>query len=33
MTVPAARAQNMVHRDKNHASVVIWSLGNEAGGG
>ncbi|WND34044.1 glycoside hydrolase family 2 TIM barrel-domain containing protein [Streptomyces sp. BB1-1-1] len=27
------RAQNMVHRDKNHASVVIWSLGNEAGGG
>ncbi|WP_151480217.1 glycoside hydrolase family 2 TIM barrel-domain containing protein [Streptomyces albicerus] len=28
-----ARAKNMVHRDKNHASVVIWSLGNEAGGG
>ncbi|MFJ5260440.1 glycoside hydrolase family 2 TIM barrel-domain containing protein [Streptomyces sp. NPDC088387] len=28
-----ARAQNMVHRDKNHASVVIWSLGNEAGRG
>ena len=28
-----ARAQSMVHRDKNHASVVIWSLGNEAGGG
>jgi beta-galactosidase len=28
-----ARAQNMVHRDKNHASVVIWSLGNEAGTG
>ncbi|MGW0584113.1 glycoside hydrolase family 2 TIM barrel-domain containing protein, partial [Streptomyces sp. NPDC002920] len=28
-----ARAQNMVHRDKNHASAVIWSLGNEAGGG
>lgn len=27
------RAQNMVHRDKNHASVVIWSLGNEAGSG
>ncbi|MFF5476069.1 glycoside hydrolase family 2 TIM barrel-domain containing protein [Streptomyces sp. NPDC012935] len=28
-----ARAQSMVHRDKNHPSVVIWSLGNEAGGG
>lgn len=28
-----SRAQAMVHRDKNHASVVIWSLGNEAGGG
>jgi beta-galactosidase len=27
------RAQNMVHRDKNHASAVIWSLGNESGGG
>ncbi|GAB2907271.1 glycoside hydrolase family 2 TIM barrel-domain containing protein [Streptomyces mayteni] len=27
------RARNMVHRDKNHASAVIWSLGNEAGGG
>ncbi|WP_103355504.1 glycoside hydrolase family 2 TIM barrel-domain containing protein [Amycolatopsis sp. CA-128772] len=27
------RAQRMVHRDKNHPSVVIWSLGNEAGGG
>ncbi|MFF3936036.1 glycoside hydrolase family 2 TIM barrel-domain containing protein [Streptomyces phaeofaciens] len=32
-TACVARAQNMVHRDKNHASVVIWSLGNEAGGG
>ncbi|MBB3050698.1 beta-galactosidase [Prauserella isguenensis] len=28
-----ARAKNVVHRDKNHASVIIWSLGNEAGGG
>ncbi|NJQ02524.1 glycoside hydrolase family 2 TIM barrel-domain containing protein [Streptomyces zingiberis] len=27
------RASEMVHRDKNHASVCIWSLGNEAGGG
>ncbi|KAL3448267.1 glycosyl hydrolases family 2, TIM barrel domain-containing protein [Aspergillus insuetus] len=24
------RAVQMVHRDKNYASVVIWSLGNEA---
>jgi beta-galactosidase len=27
------RVVNMVHRDKNHASVVMWSLGNEAGPG
>jgi len=27
------RAIRMVHRDKNHASVIIWSLGNEAGSG
>ncbi len=27
------RAANMLHRDKNHPSVVMWSLGNEAGSG
>ncbi|ARQ67469.1 glycoside hydrolase family 2 TIM barrel-domain containing protein [Streptomyces marincola] len=27
------RARRMVERDKNHPSVVIWSLGNESGGG
>ncbi len=27
------RVVNMVQRDKNHASVVMWSLGNEAGPG
>lgn len=26
-----ARAVNMVERDKNHPSVIFWSLGNEAG--
>ncbi|KAI0103910.1 glycoside hydrolase family 2 protein [Nemania sp. FL0031] len=24
------RVKQLVHRDKNHASVIIWSLGNEA---
>ena len=24
-----ARAQNTIDRDKNHASVIIWSIGNE----
>lgn len=27
------RVQSMVERDKNHPSVLIWSLGNEAGSG
>lgn len=27
------RALRMAQRDKNHASVIIWSLGNEAGNG
>ena len=27
------RMEAMVERDKNHASVIMWSLGNEAGNG
>jgi len=27
------RLQRMVERDKNHPSVIIWSMGNEAGDG
>ena len=28
-----ARGRAMVERDKNHPSVIVWSLGNEAGNG
>ena len=27
------RVKRMVARDKNHSSIIIWSLGNESGGG
>jgi beta-galactosidase len=33
MTAHMARTTRMVERDKNHPSVIIWSLGNEAGNG
>ena len=29
----SARVQRMVERTKNHACIVMWSLGNEAGYG
>ena len=28
-----ARVERMIARDKNHASIIIWSLGNESGNG
>jgi beta-galactosidase len=28
-----ARVTSMVERDKNHPSVIVWSMGNEAGSG
>ncbi len=27
------RTERMIERDKNHVSIIIWSLGNEAGNG
>lgn len=27
------RVQRLVERDKNHASIIIWSIGNESGRG
>ncbi|MCU0363015.1 MAG: DUF4981 domain-containing protein, partial [Bacteroidales bacterium] len=33
MEAHLARVQSMLERDKNHPSVIIWSLGNEAGDG
>ena len=28
-----ARTRNMFERDKNHPSIIVWSLGNESGNG
>ncbi len=33
MKAHLARVQSMLERDKNHPSVIIWSMGNEAGDG
>jgi beta-galactosidase len=32
-TAHLERMESMVERDKNHSSVIIWSMGNEAGDG
>jgi beta-galactosidase len=33
MTAHLARVRSMLERDKNHPSIIIWSMGNEAGDG
>jgi beta-galactosidase len=33
MAAHLARTRRMVERDKNHPSVIVWSLGNEGGNG
>ena len=33
MNAHVDRTLNMYERDKNHPSIIIWSLGNEAGNG
>ena len=32
-TMPSATSASMVMRDRNHPSVVVWSIGNEIGPG
>jgi beta-galactosidase len=33
VTAHLSRVQRMMERDKNHPSIIIWSMGNEAGNG